>query len=103
MVKIIVDKGRHLFAIVFYAPPDQIDEAHQSLRNELSFLNDRFGSCPLIIMGDFNQTPKAKRIQFLEESFRLETAGSFTQGTRQNRIIDFFMTRDLSLTDLHVG
>ena len=80
MVKIIVDKGRHLFAIVFYAPPDQIEEAHQSLRNELTFLNDRFGTSPIIIMGDFNQTPKAKRIQFLEERFRLEAAGPLPRG-----------------------
>ena len=54
-------------------------------------------------MGDFNQTPKAKRIKYLEENYRLKSAGGFTQGTRQNRVIDFFMTRDLALMNLLVG
>ena len=103
MVKIIVERGRHLYAIVFYAPPDQIEEAQQALVNELTFLNDRFGSCPIIIMGDFNQTPKARKIRFLEENFRLKTAANFTSGTRRDRIIDFFMSRDISHESTRIG
>lgn len=122
LVKLITEKGRHMFVMSLYFPPERNEwnEAYEEMKETLRFLKEKYVRYSLLIFADVNRDLRNKRaeekflalgvnpdLSDLRIHFNPErdahTREGVREGERCNSYIDYFMSVNLGLSEVQIG